>query len=551
MEKIFVKLLNMSISAGILILAVIVLRLLLRRAPKWIRCVLWAFVAVRLICPFHFSSPFSVYQFTAPPIRQGEAIEYVHYSNTPEKPRVVLDRSDYGISGDETGGAGKGTHKPDIYLPPIILIWEAGMCMFLFYAVFSTIKLKRQIREAVHFQDNIWLSDAARTPFIVGIIKPRIYLNFDMDRLDDQRFFNRKICSDSKKTNKGSLFFVSKNFCGCGDYKYVIAHEQAHIKRRDHWWKPLGYLLLSIYWFQPLCMIAYILFCRDLELACDEKAVKGLDFEEKKAYSNALVSCSMQRKMIIAYPLAFGEVSVRERVRAVLQDKKPAFWIIILSVVICIVTAVCFLTDPKGKAAENIGLPDHSLTEDGIHFYQPPETDDFEGEGYERVIETVLPDTDTKEEKEAEEKGTEIITDIDEAVSRAILDEENNKYYSGECKGEGHIILGSEKKTVNGTDMLTVYALTMYGEYEFQDGNFVKVSGRGSLPTVLTYRIDENGGYILEDYQTIDSKDFADSAQELFPKKYWDDCIAPKEEQIEELERQEQAYAAAYLKEIR
>jgi beta-lactamase regulating signal transducer with metallopeptidase domain len=194
------------------------------------------------------------------------------------------------------------------------IVWIAGMALLVLYGVISYVGLRRKVAEAVPLRDNLWQGQAVASPFVLGFFRPRIYLPFGMD--------------------EESIVFV-------------VAHENEHISRRDHWIKPIGFLLLVIYWFNPLIWLAYILLCRDIELACDERVVKRMSADDKKAYSKALLTCSVDRRSIAACPLAFGEVGVKQRITNVLNYKKPTFWIIIAALVSCAVVAVCFLTNPR------------------------------------------------------------------------------------------------------------------------------------------------------------------------------------------------------------
>ena len=320
---VFIKLLNMSISAGWLILAVIVLRFFLQKAPKWLPCTLWAAVAVRLICPFTFESAFSLI-----PSAETVSPTVVRYAPEPSInsgiPTIdgVLNPV---ISETFAPTPGASVNPLDIWAFAASIIWIIGLVIMLGYAFVNFLRLRGKVQEAVLLQNPVWICDAIKSPFILGIVKPRIYLSSSMD---------------------------------AEQMKYVLAHEKAHLKRGDHFWKPLGYILLAVYWFHPLMWAAYALFCRDIEFACDEKAVKDMSFDGKKAYCHALLSCSMPGRMRVSYPLAFGEGQVKERVKHVLHYRRPAFWTVLATVGVCMAVAVCFLTDPKTDAtAETAGLP--------------------------------------------------------------------------------------------------------------------------------------------------------------------------------------------------
>ena len=321
MNEVFVKLANMSVAAGWLILVVLVLRLALKKAPRWITCLLWALVAVRLVCPVNLQSPVSAYQVATPAAVQDsggvEYFQYVHASG--DKPSIQLDVETIRpaeITPAQQETAADTAHTVTRYLPPYVTIWLAVGGALLLYGLASTLRLRYRVREGMRLRENIWLCDAVTSPFLLGILRPRIYLPSGMDE---------------------------------GQMDYVLAHEHAHLQRGDHIWKPLGYLLLAVHWFNPLVWVAYWLFCRDIETACDERVVRSLSVEDKKAYSNALLSCSQGRRMVLACPVAFGEEGVKGRIKAVLNYKKPAFWVIAAAVIACIVVAVCFLTDPVGK----------------------------------------------------------------------------------------------------------------------------------------------------------------------------------------------------------
>ncbi|MBD5549848.1 MAG: hypothetical protein HDQ96_01535 [Lachnospiraceae bacterium] len=311
MEAVFLKILNMGITASWVIFAVVILRLVLKKAPKWIVCLLWALVALRLVCPFSIESALSLIP-SSEPLPREIITENTFQINTGIG---AMDEPVNDYLGDHyyegvSVSADNGNHI--MFLSGII--WTAGIVLLMLYGFVSYYRLHRLTRASLKLEKNIFLCDAIDTPFILGIIRPRIYLPSGMEKEQAE---------------------------------YVIAHERAHLKRKDHIWKPAGFVLLSVYWFQPLCWLSYILLCRDIELACDEHVIRELGQESKKPYAEVLLSCSIKRNMVSACPLAFGEVGVRERVKNVLHYKKPAFWIILAAVICCIVAAVCFLTSPK------------------------------------------------------------------------------------------------------------------------------------------------------------------------------------------------------------
>ena len=308
----FSNVLNASISASWMILAVLLLRFLLRGAPKWSRVALWGLVALRLLLPFSIESAFSLIpsaetvstellQTQGAQLQQSASIELVTNPIFNSSVSVELNRS---------------VGSVQINIMTLTFPWLAGMALMLIYTAVSYFHLRWKISSAVRLSGNIFQSENVASPFVLGIIMPRIYLPF---HIDEQTL------------------------------RHVVTHEQAHILRRDHWWKPLGFLLLTIHWFNPVMWLAYVLLCRDIELACDEKAVRALGAEQIADYSQALLACSVRRGMIAACPLAFGEVGVRNRVKSVLSYKKPAFWVIVISLIVCAAVALCFLTDPAPR----------------------------------------------------------------------------------------------------------------------------------------------------------------------------------------------------------
>lgn len=313
MNELFLKIINMSISASWLVLAVLLLRFVLKKAPKWVNVLLWGIVAVRLAFPFSIESALSL-------IPSAETIPpNIGMNTTPtinSGINAINNAVNPIISQSNTPMAGASVNPLQITIGIFEYIWIFGMIALALYTAISYWRLHRKVDTAVRYKDNIFQSENVKSPFVLGIIKPRIYLPFNMNGQD---------------------------------LEHVVAHEQAHIHRKDHWWKPFGFLLLTIHWFNPLVWLAYVLLCRDIELACDEKVIKELGNEQRADYTQALVACSVNRRMIAACPLAFGEVGVKDRVKSVMNYKKPAFWGVVLAVIVCVFVAVCFLTNPVTK----------------------------------------------------------------------------------------------------------------------------------------------------------------------------------------------------------
>ena len=315
MSDLFLKIINMSISASWLVLAVLMLRFVLKKAPKWVNVLLWGIVAVRLVFPFSIESALSLIP-SAETISPGIMMDNAPSVQTgiPAINNVINPV----ISSSLAPTPGASANPLQIWIPILSIIWVIGVAALLLYTAVSYWRLRRKVSEAVILRDNIFQSENVASPFVLGIVKPKVYLPYHMDGQD---------------------------------LSHVVAHEQAHIRRKDHWWKPLGFFLLTIHWFNPLMWLAYVLLCRDIELACDEKVIKELGNEQRADYTQALVACSVNRRMIAACPLAFGEVGVKERVKSVMNYKKPAFWVIVVSIITCAVVAICFLTNPAAERA--------------------------------------------------------------------------------------------------------------------------------------------------------------------------------------------------------
>ena len=312
MSVIFLKLLNLSISASWLVLVVLVLRLVLKRAPKWVNVLLWGMVALRLMVPFSIESALSLI-----PSAETLSPEVVRFDPAPTITSGVefIDNAVNPSLSESFAAAPLASVNP-LYVWTYLAgwVWLIGLAAMLAYALVSYLRLRRRVSASIPLRENIYVCDEVPSPFILGIAKPRIYLPSALD-----------------EAQRGS----------------VLSHERAHLARHDHWWKPLGFALLAVYWFNPLLWLAYTLLCRDIELACDERVLRGMDAGQVKDYSSALLACSVPRRMLAACPLAFGEVGVGARVKNALRYKKPAFWVVTASVAVCVVVAVCFLTNPE------------------------------------------------------------------------------------------------------------------------------------------------------------------------------------------------------------
>ena len=341
LRQLFVGSLNLAVAASWLIVVLLLLRPLLKRlAPKWVLCALWALVAVRLVCPVALQSDLSVYRLAGDAVQSSGQVTYfqdtgfcgdVRYrpatllpgvsAETPSTPDSTVP--DATTAADAIPQPQTPARSVDMNLPSIL--WAVGIYVMLMLALAGYLSLREDVAASIPLEGNVYLCDSIKSPFILGMFRPRIYLTSGMDEA-------ARVC--------------------------VLRHERAHLRRGDHLWKPLGFLLLAVYWYNPLVWAAYIPFCRDMELACDERVIRDMAAEERAAYSQALLDCSRGRHWVAACPLAFGEVGVKTRVKAVLWYNTPAFWAVLAAVVVCAVVAVCFLTNPKGTENEE---PDLSL----------------------------------------------------------------------------------------------------------------------------------------------------------------------------------------------
>ena len=671
MDELFLTLLNMSINASWICLVICAFRLLYKNGPKWLRASLWSLVGLRLILPFSIKSALSL-------LPSAETVPTdIMYSKSPQIYSGIsaLNTAVNPIINEALAPEPSYSANPLQVITAIAsYIWIFGMLLMLIYMAVSYTRVKRRVRESVPYEKDMWetaknifICDGIDTPFILGVIKPKIYLPSSISEKDTD---------------------------------YVLAHERAHIKRCDHLWKPLGFLLLTVYWFNPVLWLSYILLCRDIELACDEKVMAEMGGDIKKSYSTALLNCSAPSRAVAACPLAFGETGVKSRIKSVLNYKKPAFWVVAVCAITSIVLGVCFLTDPAGvpitrakiefSSIENFynseslevtydgetkyyneeaNINRYGATLDKIKVSQNPVSrseertrefvikingsrelifeDGFKSvwidngvkptysykvlnpetaeelildfkradfdvtnatvEGYYLTIpedgvmsiEVHTPSSsggctnaDGSPFKKGERvyleqlsgfeslKGVtisalgeneEIIysfsipeeikefggkwkieysegfsaTDLETAVSKAILDINKGKFYHAECPAEGHIILGTEKSG----DIIKAYVLEMYAEFGFENGWFIEQSGH-STACVMTFKKPSDVYVFIDAEYTEDGSGLASSVEELFPKKYRERVLDHTENDREKMWEQCVSYAEKYLKEI-
>ena len=432
MSEFFLTLLNMSVVSSLLIVAVMLLRLVFKKAPKAIICILWALVGLRLVCPFSFESKLSL-------VPEKEPVTYIAEQaqsdkNIEEYIGTNQNNVNYETPQGSVSVSTQSSAEFDLWaLVNRVLpyVWGGGVLAMAISSVISYVRLRKSMLACFKMQDNIYLCDGIKSPFILGVIKPGIYIPSHLNS-EEQRV--------------------------------VIAHETAHLKRLDYLWKPLGFLVLTVHWFNPLVWLAYALLCRDIEGACDEYVVKKMSVDDKKLYSYTLLSCSAPRHMLTACPVAFGEVNVKSRVKSVLNYKKPAFWIVIASVVSIAVVAVLFMTNPVEDKNKGFETPEeliHSVIMEKEKYMPPmyPDKDSFACESH-------------------------YVFDVEES--------ENSKTY---------------------------YLWVAYMEYALNDEKLLD-GGGGVGPKVITMTQNQNGTYsLLEYWEPLDGEKYGDSVREKFPKE--------------------------------
>ena len=528
MDKIFLQLLNMSAAAGWLVLAVMVLRLFMKKAPRWLTCVLWGMVAVRLLCPFFLESPLSL--IPSPRLLDPYEVRYGDHPAVTTGIPAVNGMVNPVLSETLSPAAKAGANPLHVWITFAGVLWFLGFTALLLHSLISFLRIRKTVEESIPLQDNVRLCDRVGSPFILGIFQPEIYLPSDIREQE---------------------------------LPYVLAHEKAHLKRRDHWWKPLGYLLLSLYWFHPLMWAAYVLFCRDIELACDESVIRDMSLEGKKAYSHALVSLSLHRRLVSACPLAFGESNIKERVHKVLHYKKPAFWMIIAAVAACVAAAVCFLTNPSEKSGTDETLPASEIPgDDGtmiLYLDQWYKREDLSEDTLRwlEMYNSLSPDEQmavssvpwdlyalrygdsshvpvaletTPEDEETEEILSEPVRSaLDQAIYSAVMERHQNSYsddYDFACCD--FVMLEKVSNLIKGNGpaayTVTCYGWVFYQQYMVTEAGLECVGGC-HIPTVLTFKTDLSL-YLLEEYwEPRSGGDFGPDIRDKFPGRLADDAL--------------------------
>lgn len=324
MEAVFLKIINMSISSAWLIFAVVIIRFFLKKALGFINMLLWGIVAVKLILPFSFESVLSL-------VPSGETVpQNIMITENPviHSGVTVIDKTLNPMITDTFAPTdiSSSVNPMQIIVFVSAMVWLVGIAGMLLYSVISYFILKNRVKASLNVLENIYICDGIASPFVLGFFKPRIYIPSTLNEAQTS---------------------------------YVLSHERAHIKRLDQLWKLIGFCILAIHWFNPAVWVAYTLFCRDIEYACDEKVIKTMERGEITAYSETLLACSVSKRIITACPVAFGEVGVKQRIKYILNYKKPVFWVTVIAAIVCIAAAIFFFTDPPSDIIGESGMTDN------------------------------------------------------------------------------------------------------------------------------------------------------------------------------------------------
>ena len=469
LSDLFPTLLDMSFTASLVILAVCVLRLLLKRAPKLFSYGLWLVVLFRLLCPVSFETAVSILPDRIP-VTAAQVETTLSAPTAPAEEALPRRTAPFK---SETDTLATPPH-PISPAAAAETVWLCGVGGMLLYGFASLLRLRRRLVGTVRLRDNVYLADHIPTAFVLGVFRPRIYLPSSLS-VEEQR--------------------------------YILLHEQAHIRRGDHLVLLAGFFALSLHWFNPLVWLAFHLAVNDMELSCDERVLKRMDQRLRPEYSASLLNLAAGRHIFPVHPLAFGEGNVKERIKNVMNYKTPTLAGLTIGLAICVAATVCLASNPVS------GPPNDA--------------------------ETALSATPA-----APADNT-----LNAAVSNAILTYNQERYLAGECAGEGHSIMDYDHKD----HILTVYVLTTYGEYQFIDDILIESSGCGILPAVITFQINQDGSYTTLNYQEPeDGGMYLDSIKELFPQRLQARCLNAGEDSalVSDLRSQQDQYAAAYLASI-
>lgn len=559
-DALFLSILNMSLFASYAIIFVLLARLFLKKAPKIFSYALWSVVLFRLLCPLSFESKLSLIPIEEQPISQE-----IIYSQTPQISTGMpfVDNMINPILPVPTT-IGTSINPIQVWLFIGEIIWVLGIIIMVLYSIISFIKLKRSLISSMPLKENIYLTDHISTPFVLGVKKPKVYL-------------------------PSTLFENEQN--------YIICHELCHIKRFDHITRLLGFIALIIHWFNPLVWVAFIVSGKDMEIACDEMVMKSTEGEVKVEYSQSLLRLATSKKMIYPLSFAFREGDIKARIKNIINYKKPKTWIVLITFILCMMMIFSLVSNPTERTVSNPSTQEHVMEIDN--------REPFISKIVKGVVDTTINNKDLSEEIvmkastiSATWEGVNIDTlddyyhihypiaedstikdyyaflldnkpvlqygkdgrlvklhdelygklediffkplTIDQAVIKALFAQ--NRYLRAECFGEGHIILGTKQDS----KAITIYTLTMIGEYGFVNNNFEKVSGTGIIPAVVTLK---NNNEVTIEYPEDGSRN-APSIKAMFPRKYQSRVFGENDRDREELEKQERTYAREYLSKI-
>ena len=500
------ELLRINLVASFVILIVLAARLILKRAPKVFSYALWAIVLIRLLIPVSIPSPVSVIPDTpaasgavinsALPeiefetLRDREQNYYESQNTSPEDVQVYVSR----------------TMEPMVYLS---LAWIVGIAGLLLYSGISYLRIRKKVRIAVPLRSNIWIADDIKSPFVIGFIKPKIYLPNNL-----------------------------------GEQEYIILHEQHHIRRFDHVIKTLAFLALTIHWFNPLVWIAFVLACKDMEMSCDEAVIRKLGENVRADYSASLLTLATGRRIIAGTPLAFGEGDTKGRIKNLAKWKKPAIWVLVLTMIICLILGVCLLTDRVSRQNQHVGTTFYygNVTEQSKDRIDVLCNDGtlrmFHYEAGNEDIPTDLVGKQVKIRARLQDITGNLFTTqvslvpdtrfdtLDKAIQNAILAHHSHRQDQEILDCASFFTYSSEGRSPAGSnkvDLVTEYGIVYHQGYRLEGGKLVE-DGGCNVPTVLTFRVDDDGQYILAEYwEPRDGNLYPEDIKAKYPAFVWPD----------------------------
>lgn len=504
LQDLFIFLLNMSITASYVIALILVARLLLKKAPKIFSYALWGVVLIRLVCPFSLERTFSLLPATTSPISQNSIYQsdLLNQQNQQLNSGIsIVDNrvnTSFSIPGIEASA-----NPLQVILFILSILWLLGAFILLVYSFVSYLIVKRIISTAVRIKGQIFECESISSPFVLGLINPKIYLPIGL----------------------------SKN-----ESRYILMHEQVHIHRLDHMIKLLAFLTLCVYWFNPLVWIAFVLMSKDMEMSCDEAVLKAMGSEIKVDYSNTLLFLATGGIILRGNPLAFGESNVKSRIKNVLNYKKPSFWVVGLSIIIAALVSIGLMTNPSANEL----APEGALKTDAVQAPSPIITSTFESQPADETQSEIQP------EIQPEVMHSQVTTDLELSISNAILSASTSGMSGYVVAGEGHITL----QTVEKDGVIYAHILERYSELGFENDILTEISGHGN-PSLLSFQKDSAGNYILVEHIRAFTDEIDARVQEIFPESAVKRFTSAEHEKIKlELDSQIEAYGEAYLQKI-